>query len=303
MSCASLTVMPPNFAFHRWNVLAEIPSRRASCAALSPASTSLMKPIICASVNLLFRAMRVLLVYRSDSQNQWPSFRGAGHCTSVGSPSPQRNHSYIWCGDQICLEVDNLNRQAVPNSTLVMGVPDVLYVAQGQVNDPTSWPESWTSPYPAAQLAYDIVDMLGTERAVVTNNAIVAQYAYDTFGNRSTVTGSDTASNRGFAGLYYHDWSGLQFARNRAYSAEVARWVTRDPIGNRFAFADPPRFNGTNLNLNVYVDNNPQSMVDRTGNYGVAGAIAGAISGAIGGYITGGTWESAVFLAAPLEDS
>jgi RHS repeat-associated protein len=95
--------------------------------------------------------------------------------------------------------------------------------------------------------------------------------------------GSSAASNRGFTGLYYHAASGLQFARNRVYAASLGRWLTRDPIGIDHAFADPARFNATDLNLYAYAGNNPQSMVDPSGDMGIPGAIVGAVAGAATG--------------------
>ena len=151
----------------------------------------------------------------------------------------------------MCLEIDNTRD----------GFPDALYVPQGTVNNPGVLKNE-------GQFAYDITDLLGSERAVVTDNAIVAEYEYDTFGNRTTASGSSTNSNRGFTGFYYHAASGLQFARNRVYNASLGRWMTRDPIGSEHAFDDPERFNATDLNLYAYAGNNPQSMVDPSGNAG-----------------------------------
>ena len=208
------------------------------------------------------------------------------------------NHSYIWCGRAMCLEIDNLQQQAIPGSTQTAGLPDALYLAQGTVNNPTVA----TSNVPQAQLAYDVTDLLGSERAVVTNDAVVAAYDYDDFGNR-TSAGSLTASNRGFAGLYYHAASGLQFARNRAYNSSLGRWMTRDPIGMDHAFDDPERFNATNLNLYAYAGNNPQSMVDPSGNDPLGAAIGGGLfgaGGAIGGFILGG--GTGVFAGAGVFD-
>src|SRR5690606_32625792 len=52
---ASDTSMPSNLLRHRWNVVAVTPIRRQSSAMLTPDSTSLIKPMICSSVNLLLR--------------------------------------------------------------------------------------------------------------------------------------------------------------------------------------------------------------------------------------------------------
>ena len=69
------------------------------------------------------------------------------------------------------------------------------------------------------------------------------------------------------------------------YDLASGRPFTRDPIGNGFAFGDPETFNATDLNLYAYAGNNPQSMVDPSGNDGwlvnlgysaEAGLVAGA---------------------------
>ncbi len=173
------------------------------------------------------------------------------------------DHSYAWCGQKICMEFNNLEPQAFIGPSewtllgaTVSGTPDATYVAQGTITDLY------------ATTSYDIKDLLGSERAVVNANAtpaIIAQYEYDNFGNRTTVAGSSTASNFGFTGFYYHTASGLQFARNRVYNSSLGRWMTRDPIGIDHAFEDPARFNATDLNLYAYAGNNPQSMVDPSG--------------------------------------
>jgi RHS repeat-associated protein len=184
------------------------------------------------------------------------------------------NHSYAWCGQNMCMEIDNTQQvKSAYNSTLTEGVPDALYLAQGTVSNPET-----TAP----QNSYDVTDLLGSERAVVTNNAIAAEYTYSPFGTRTTVTGSSSASSRGFTGLYYHAASGLQFAQNRAYNASLGRWMTRDPIGNGFAFDDPARFSATDLNLYAYAGNNPQTLVDPSGNSPLGAAIGATIGGVYG---------------------
>ena len=206
-----------------------------------------------------------------------------------GSRTTAADHSYVWCGQRMCLEINNLASIAAGSGQTTQ-LPDALYVAQGTVNNPPTT----ATPVSSSQLAYDITDLLGSERGVVTNNATVALYNYDTFGNRGTQSGSASASNRGFTGFYYHAASGLQFARNRVYNASLGRWMTRDPIGNAHAFKDRARFNATDLNLYAYVGNNPQSMIDPSGNFGLVGAAAGLIAGGVGGYLTSGTWQGAL---------
>ncbi|MGO9526710.1 MAG: RHS repeat-associated core domain-containing protein [Verrucomicrobiia bacterium] len=59
---------------------------------------------------------------------------------------------------------------------------------------------------------------------------IQARYTYDPWGRRTKVSGNWDA-DFGFAGHYYHAPSGLHLALYRAYSADLGRWLSRDPIG------------------------------------------------------------------------
>jgi len=163
------------------------------------------------------------------------------------------NHSYAWCGNVRCVETDNTQQVTPKGSTQTVGSPDKIYFAQG------SAPPGGGAP------SYELTDVLGSVRSVFSANAAAAEYDYDPLGNRSVVTGTASGSDRGFAGYYYHALSGLQFARNRAYNANLGRWLTRDPIGNGHAFASPARFNASDLNLYTYVRNDPTSLVDQSG--------------------------------------
>ena len=82
---------------------------------------------------------------------------------------------------------------------------------------------------------------------------IVAQYAYDPYGNTSKVQGT-TDSDFGYAGYYVHRPSGLLLTETRAYSPALGRFLNRDTIEEA---------GGTNLY--AYVDNNPINYVDPTG--------------------------------------
>ena len=260
----------------------------------TPSST--VEPIVCdgsvGSLDTISSGITTQLAYQYDDSNRlasysvgnylWPTqessflYDGLGRLSQVidevhakreYTMAVAADHSYFWCGQKVCMEIDNTN--VVTSGTTTAGLPDALYFEQGSISSPTT---------ATAQLDYDVTDLLGSERAVVTNNAIAAEYTYDTFGNRTTVSGSTTASNRGFTGFYYHAASGLQFARNRVYDSSLGRWLTRDPIGIDHAFDDEERFNATDLNLYAYAGNNPQSMVDPSGNNPIA----------IGGFFLGG---------------
>jgi len=67
---------------------------------------------------------------------------------------------------------------------------------------------------------------------VVTDATTVtlAQYAFDAWGRRTLLTGVD-ATNIGYTG-HRKDTSGsLSLTLNRAYDADLGRWLSEDPIG------------------------------------------------------------------------
>jgi RHS repeat-associated protein len=97
-------------------------------------------------------------------------------------------------------------------------------------------------------------DHLGSIREVVNNSgSVVARYDYDPYGRRTKVSGT-LDSDFGFTGHYYHAPSGLHFAPFRAYSAELGRWISRDPIEE-----------DGGINLYGYVRNDPVNWLDPLG--------------------------------------
>jgi RHS repeat-associated protein len=141
------------------------------------------------------------------------------------------DHSYTWCGNTRCLAHDNTQTNS-PVST--------QYFDQGALVSGTSY--------------YYIRDQLGSVTSLAsTTGSIVAQYAYDPYGNRSTLSGT-VVSDVGYAGYFYHAASGLEFTLYRAYDPAHARWLNRDPIAEEGG-----------LNLYAYVGGNPISRTDPLG--------------------------------------
>lgn len=85
------------------------------------------------------------------------------------------------------------------------------------------------------------------------SGVVQAQYAFDPFGRSTKLQGSLEADFQ-YAGYYMHQRSRLNLAVFRAYSAQLGRWISRDPIEE----------NG-GLNLFTYVANNPISKTDPSG--------------------------------------
>lgn len=95
---------------------------------------------------------------------------------------------------------------------------------------------------------------LGSIRELTDDTgAIEARYDYDPYGRIAKVTGSGDADFR-YTGHYYHSASGLNLAPYRAYDADLARWLSRDPIGE----------NG-GINLYGYAGSSPPNNIDSLG--------------------------------------
>jgi len=99
-------------------------------------------------------------------------------------------------------------------------------------------------------------DHLGSVRELTDSlGTVQARYDYDPYGRRTKVSGSLDA-DFGFTGFYFHGTSGLNFSRTRAYDADLGRWISRDPIGER-----------AGINLYRYVGNNVVNLIDWLGLY------------------------------------
>jgi RHS repeat-associated protein len=94
-------------------------------------------------------------------------------------------------------------------------------------------------------------DHLGSIRELTDGSGnIQAQYCYDPFGQATKIQGALDCDFQ-YAGYFYEATSGFNLTRTRAYSANLARWISRDPIDDD--------------NLFKYVNNNPVSFIDPSG--------------------------------------
>jgi RHS repeat-associated protein len=155
-------------------------------------------------------------------------YDGFGHRvqeTSNGTITKQ----WVWCGGVIpCEERDGSNN-----------VTKRFYPHGEQING-TNY--------------YFTRDHEGSIREMTNSSgALVARYDYDPFGRRTLVSGTDLA-DFGFTHFYYDQASGLWFSRTRAYDPNLARWLSRDPIGE-----------DGGINLYAFVENNPINYLDPYG--------------------------------------
>jgi RHS repeat-associated protein len=148
--------------------------------------------------------------------------------THAGAITSDR--SFTWCGSARCLAHDNTQANS-PVST--------QYFDQGVIVGGTAY--------------YYVKDQLGSVTELVTTSGTVAsQFTYDPYGNQTTISG--TSVDIGYAGLFSHPVSGLDFAMFRAYDPVHSRWLNRDPIAERGG-----------VNLYAYVQDDPISGIDPGG--------------------------------------
>ncbi len=108
-------------------------------------------------------------------------------------------------------------------------------------------------------------DQLGSITAITDDKGkVIKEYAYDEFGkvyerkengeHWGKYNKSDIGNTRLFTGREYDKEIGLYYYRARYYSADLGRFISRDPIGTR-----------DNVNLYSYVGNSPVKFVDGMG--------------------------------------
>jgi RHS repeat-associated protein len=105
-------------------------------------------------------------------------------------------------------------------------------------------------------------DHLGSPRLVVntSSGSVAEEIDYDEFGNVTNDT-SPGLTPFGFAGGLYDAGTGLVRFGARDYDASIGRWTAKDPI----------RFDGGQVNLYVYANNDPVDSKDPDGLYNYKG--------------------------------
>jgi RHS repeat-associated protein len=97
-------------------------------------------------------------------------------------------------------------------------------------------------------------DHLGSIREVVdSGGSEISRYKYDPYGKRS-VLAEAYAPMVGYAGYFVHTTSAIDFAVFRGFRADIARWISRDPLQEKGG-----------LNLYAYVGNNSINRIDPLG--------------------------------------
>jgi RHS repeat-associated protein len=217
--------------------------------------------------------------YAWDAENRLIGIAGSGYTTAISYDGLGRRTAiattsggvagvlhYGWCGQTLCQERSSGD------------VPMRRYLLEGE--------------YDSVQggLVYQ-VDHLGSVRDVVAvpRGVRTNHFDYDAYGNPTSTTGSAaTWTDFRYAGLFYHQASGLYLATYRAYDPSLGRWLSRDPIAEEGG-----------LNLYGYVAGNPLQFNDSLGFLSPGGYISiGYLEAALAEILGGGPEDPAADLAA-----
>jgi RHS repeat-associated protein len=119
------------------------------------------------------------------------------------------------------------------------------------------------------------------------NQAVVAEYKYDAWGNITSETGTLAGSNPyRYAGYWYDKETGLYYLNARYYKPDVGRFISQDSYGGQ-------KKAPLTLNRYAYGLNNPVNFVDPTGKSSIAATL-------VGGGLFAGIGSAIAMITAPV---
>ena len=159
-------------------------------------------------------------------------------------------------------QYDGLNRRAIMTETngTVSETTTFLWdgteLLRGQTGAEATWYYKQGEIHGSRKLYY-VRDRLGSVRETVGEDHVVkARMSYTPYGVTETRLPPfiGKASDYRYAGLFFHEQSGLYLAVFRVYDPEAGRWISRDPVN--LTILD---------NKYTYSDNNPSNYSDYAG--------------------------------------
>jgi RHS repeat-associated protein len=179
-----------------------------------------------------------LAAVNSGNQRTELAYDGLGRVVEIRqliNGSEVSHRRLVWCGNQICAELD------------AAGAVTKRFYGQGMA----------VETGPSAGHYYYTRDHLGSIRELTDAGGNVrARYTYDPYGRRTKLAG-DLDADFGFAGMFWSGETSLLLTRFRAYDPELGRWLSRDPLKNAETREGP--------NLYAYVRNEPVNHRDPQG--------------------------------------
>jgi RHS repeat-associated protein len=176
-----------------------------------------------------------LVAINADAHRTEIEYDGVGrrvHLTEMENGFVTSEKRFLWCGDDLCEE------------RAASGKLTKRFFSQGEERINAG----------ATGLYFYTRDHLGSVREMTDwAGTVRARYDYTPWGSRVKTEG-DLDCAFGFTGFYFHDSSGLNFSRTRAYDAVAAKWLSQDPIRE-----------AGGLNLYEYAVNDPVNRTDPSG--------------------------------------
>ena len=168
---------------------------------------------------------------------------------------------YYWNGDQLLMESKNGKR-----TWYIYGITGV----EGMVVENDS----------VGTYYYFDKNTLGDIVAVRDGNGtIVAEYAYDAWGNILQETGTKASINPfRYRGYYYDVETGFYYLQTRYYDPTICRFINTDNYELVSTLASTPG----QLNMYAYCNNNPIMYTDETGELVISLAVGLGISFVVG---------------------
>jgi RHS repeat-associated protein len=127
---------------------------------------------------------------------------------------------------------------------------------------------------------YDLTDAEGSVLTSLSSSAILGEQIYDPYGNQRYTQGT-MGTDKGYTGQFQDAATGLDYYNARYY----------DPVMGQFLSADVKQGNAQGMDPYAYVNGNPETATDPTGQAGVCAwcsetGIAGGSTAASGTYPT-----------------
>ncbi len=155
---------------------------------------------------------------------------------TAGSVTSTKQH--LWCGSARCEERDGTG--SLSNGKQFFGKGEVIFAASAS-----------TTHFFTFDHLGSVREMTHTTGASLLIDLIVS---YEPYGRLVYLSTSGTFSDFGYAGMYFHQNSGMNQTLFRNYAPSFARWLSRDPLGENI---------GTNLF--EYANNAPTIFMDPYG--------------------------------------
>jgi RHS repeat-associated protein len=189
------------------------------------------------------------------------SYDALGQLT--GATTPTGSYTYVYSGDG--LRYEKTGPSGSTRYYWALGETLTETNAQGTVTADNLYGLNLIARTAGGITGFYLYDGHGNVVDVASGSSILDSYRYDPFGNIISQTGSFSNPYL-YAGEPYDPETGNYYLESRYYDPATGRFLTPDTLaGNP---ADP-----LNLDLYVYVDNNPLTRIDPTGHAGGPGVV------------------------------